>query len=276
MKFDPQKHHRRSIRLKGYDYTQPGAYFVTIVTQYRECRFGEIVGEEMRLNEAGQMIQTVWIELSTRFLNIQLDEFVVMPNHFHGILFIVEPAQKMVNNPTGAVGMGRAARAGTRPAPTDDTGSETVGATLVVAPDMVAPDMVAPDVVAPGVITPDVVVPDMVAPDVVAPGVVAPDVVAPDMVAPGVAAPRGSKPTLGNMVGVFKSITTGKYIQGVRQSGWPPFDRYLWQRNYYEHIIRDEAELTSICQYIHDNPVKWEIDQENPVIAQLGKISPHD
>ena len=90
MPFDPQKHHRRSIRLKGYDYTQPGAYFVTVVTHGRECLFGEIVDREMRLNEAGRMVEQCWLDIPSHFPHVELDAFVIMPNHVHGILWIVE------------------------------------------------------------------------------------------------------------------------------------------------------------------------------------------
>lgn len=83
-------HHRRSIRLKGYDYTQPGAYFVTLVTQDRECLFGKIEGEEMLLSPVGQVVQNEWLRLTRRFKNVELDEFSVMPNHVHGIIVLVE------------------------------------------------------------------------------------------------------------------------------------------------------------------------------------------
>ena len=86
--FDPTKHHRRSIRLKGYDYASEGAYFVTIVTQGRECLFGEIHDGKMILNEAGQMIVKWWNELRNKFPNVILGVFMVMPNHFHGIIII--------------------------------------------------------------------------------------------------------------------------------------------------------------------------------------------
>jgi len=85
MAFNPGKHHRRSIRLKGYDYSQPGVYFVTIVTKNRAYLFGEIVDDEMRLNRAGQIAQSEWRRLGQRFPSVQLDMFVVMPNHIHGI-----------------------------------------------------------------------------------------------------------------------------------------------------------------------------------------------
>jgi putative transposase len=88
-KFDPQKHHRRSIRLKGYDYSTECAYYVTIVTQGRECLFGAIVDGEMRLNEYGEIVQKWWNEISIHFPNADLGTFIIIPNHIHGIIFII-------------------------------------------------------------------------------------------------------------------------------------------------------------------------------------------
>jgi REP element-mobilizing transposase RayT len=87
-KFDPQKHHRRSIRLPGYDYSQEGAYYVTVVVQGRECLFGEIVDGKMHLNEYGKIVQKWWEEIPIHFPNVELGAFVIMPNHVHGIIFI--------------------------------------------------------------------------------------------------------------------------------------------------------------------------------------------
>ncbi|MGE0824886.1 MAG: transposase [Candidatus Binatia bacterium] len=87
--FDPEKHHRRSIRLKGYDYRQAGAYFVTIVTHGRECLFGNVVDGGMALSERGKIVQRCWDEIPVHFPNVQLDTFTVMPNHIHGIIVIV-------------------------------------------------------------------------------------------------------------------------------------------------------------------------------------------
>lgn len=89
MSFNPKIHHRRSIRLKNYDYSQAGAYFVTICTQGRDCLFGEIENSEMQLSLAGQAVAVCWPNLPRHFDNIELDEFVVMPNHVHGIVVIV-------------------------------------------------------------------------------------------------------------------------------------------------------------------------------------------
>lgn len=89
MAFKPSKQIRRSIRLKGYDYSRAGAYFITMCTHNRECLFGEIVNRQMQLNDAGKMIEEWWCKLKNKFTNIELDEYVVMPNHFHGIIIIV-------------------------------------------------------------------------------------------------------------------------------------------------------------------------------------------
>jgi REP element-mobilizing transposase RayT len=187
MKYDPNKHHRRSIRLKNYDYSTVGAYFVTICVKNRDPLFGNVFDNKIILNDAGQMIVTEWEVLPTRFPTIELDEFVVMPNHFHAILVI---------NPAGA---------GLVPALAVPALNQTTKrATTRVAP------------------------------------------------------------TLGDMLGAFKSITTHRYIQGVKQHGWLPFDRRLWQRNYWEHIIRDETSLHKIRQYIQHNPARWLGDQLHP------------
>jgi hypothetical protein len=88
MKYNPDTHHRHSIRLKGYDYLQAGAYFVTLCTQNRECLFGEITNGDVRLNDAGRMVERWWLELSKKFPTIEIDQFVIMPNHIHGMIWI--------------------------------------------------------------------------------------------------------------------------------------------------------------------------------------------
>jgi len=86
--YDLAVHHRRSIRLKGYDYAQAGAYFVTICTYDRKCFLGDVCDGEMQLNDAGRMVQSVWDELPARFPGLELDAFVMMPNHVHGIILV--------------------------------------------------------------------------------------------------------------------------------------------------------------------------------------------
>lgn len=88
MTYNPDIHHRRSIRLKEYDYSSAGAYFVTICAQHRECLFGDISDGELILTDAGRMLETIWQELPNRFPTIELDEFIVMPNHFHAIILM--------------------------------------------------------------------------------------------------------------------------------------------------------------------------------------------
>jgi REP element-mobilizing transposase RayT len=86
MKYDPEIHHRRSIRLKGYDYLRAGAYYLTICTQNREYLLGEIVNDRLRLNDAGKMVSRWYGELENKFPDIQCDAFVCMPNHVHFIV----------------------------------------------------------------------------------------------------------------------------------------------------------------------------------------------
>ena len=202
MKFDPNKHRRRSIRLRGYDYTQPGAYFVTMCTQNRECLLGEIENGQVRLNDAGQMIARWWNELNRKFPTIKTDVSVIMPNHLHGIIVL-------------------------RP-------NSSVGTALCGRPDLVGRDDGQPRRVAPTEEGTEV-------------------------------AP--TRPTLGDIIGWFKTMTTNEYIRGVKQMNWPPFPGRLWQHNYYERIVRNERELHAIRQYIVENPLKWEFDRENPAVA---------
>jgi putative transposase len=142
MRYDPEKHRRRSMRLKGYDYSQAGAYFVTICTQGRACLFGEVIDGEMRLNDAGRMVVAEWERLPALFPNVVLDAFVVMPNHIHGIVILTNPTN---DAPDGATLMGATAiGATTRVAPTmvgNDAASDgATGATTRVAPTTVGDD----------------------------------------------------------------------------------------------------------------------------------------
>ena len=172
-KFNPDIHQRTSIRLKNYDYSQNGAYFVTICVNNMVCLFGDVVDGKMVLNDAGKMVQTAWNNLPKRFSEIQLDVCTIMPKHLHGIVAIVG-----------------APLVGARP--------EGKRATTRVAP------------------------------------------------------------TLGTIVGQFKSISTTEYTRNVKQSHWPPFHNKLWQRNYYEHVIRNDDELNKIREYIIQNPDRWD------------------
>ena len=199
-KYNPNIHHRRSIRLKGYDYSQAGLYFITICIKNRACLIGNIENGEMILNDAGKMIENEWLKITNRFKNTKLHEYIIMPNHFHAIL-------------------------------------EIVGATLVVAPnDKGQPQGIAPTNTPTN--TPTNI---------------------PTNTPTNTEAEK--KPRLGDIVGAFQSITTVEYIRGVKNNNWKPFDRKLWQRNYWEHIIRSEKSYNTISEYIINNPGKWDEDK---------------
>ena len=90
MKYNPDRHHRRSIRLKGYDYSQPGAYFVTICVEQRQCLFGDVVDGQMILNQYGMVVADTYQWLCDRYPYLYTDEWIVMPNHFHAIMIIAD------------------------------------------------------------------------------------------------------------------------------------------------------------------------------------------
>ena len=173
MKYDPDIHHRRSIRLKDNDYSLEGAYFITICTRKRELYFD-------RYPLLKEIVFLQWQKIPERYTDLELDEFVVMPNHIHGIII--------------------------------------VGATLAVAPNAVAPNDRA-----------------------------------------------GARPapTVGEIVGAFKSLCVNDWLKHIKENGLNAVGKF-WQRNYYEHIIRNEDELNRIREYIWNNQLTWQLDGENP------------
>lgn len=198
--------HRRSIRLQGYDYSQAGAYFVTVCAQDRKCLFGDITNGEMVLNDYGRAVQDEWLKTAEIRFEIQLSEFVVMPNHFHGILIIGDDLRKgtacraLIENATCREGT-KGFCAGTRTArraPTERFGQPISG-------------------------------------------------------------------SLSTIIRTFKSAVT-KHINEIRLS--PGVS--IWQRNYYEHVIRNEMDYRQIAEYIIDNPRRWEEDALHPDRA-LGR-----
>jgi putative transposase len=218
MTYNPNIHHRRSIRLKGYDYSQAGLYFITICCQDRAHLFGKIINGEMILNDAGKMIVNEWMALRDRFPNIELHEFIVMPNHFHSIMQIVDTVGAPL---VGALNDTRAQ---------NNAGAQN---------DRHAPNnLCSPN--------------DLVT---------ANDAEKNDKGRPQGHAPTKHGKTVGDILDAFKSITTVKYIHGVKQSGWEHFNGKLWHRNYYEHIIRNEQQYQRISDYIIDNPAKWKDDK---------------
>ena len=179
--FRPRK--RKTLRLKGYDYAQTGAYFVTVCTRNRDCLFGEVVDGVMRVNSHGQTVVECWKAIPEHFKHVQVDEFMVMPNHIHGILVVTPVGATHASPLRGANASG--ARSGPSPG------------------------------------------------------------------------------SLSAIVGSFKAAAS-KQINRIR--GNAGFQ--VWQRNYYEHVIRDDAELSRVREYIANNPAQWDLDVENP---QVGK-----
>jgi hypothetical protein len=134
-----------------------------------------------------------------------------------------------------------------------------------VQPETVQPEMVQPETVQPEMVQPEMVQPETVQPETVQPETVQPETVQPEnqMGQPQGIAPTAKPKTVGDMVGAFQSIVTVEYIRGVKQHGWQPFNGKLWQRNYWEHIIRDELSYQRISEYIINNPKNWDNDKLN-------------
>jgi REP element-mobilizing transposase RayT len=177
MKYNRELHRRRSIRLKEYDYSQPGAYFITICAWNRECLFGEINDGKMHLNAYGEIVNKEWIRTANIRSNIELDQYVIMPNHLHGILVINGDCRGTLQR-----------------APTREQFGKPVS---------------------------------------------------------------NSIPTI---IRLFKSAVT-KTINEIRNTLGMP----VWQRNYYEHVIRNEKEMNSVREYIGNNPLQWADDENNPI-----------
>ena len=173
MSYDPHKHHRRSIRLKGYDYTNDGSYFLTICVQNMQCVLGEVVNGEMVLSPYGKIVAETWVWLAEQYDYVSLGAWVVMPNHLHGIVTF--------------------GRGGSRTAPT-----RTVP-------------------------------------------------------------PAEKRKPLGRLIGAFKTVSTKK-INNLRDTP----DVRFWQRDFYEHIIRNEREYQAIQTYIYNNPMQWQADKLHP------------
>ena len=254
---DPRKHHRRSIRLQGYDYSQAGAYFITICTHGREYLFGEIVDGEMMLNELGRIVQEEWEKTPAIRLEIELDEFVVMPDHIHGIVIIRE-------SPGGGDDVGNHVGAYC-----DDVGDHVVAHGDDVGNHVGAyGDDVGNHV---GAYCDDVgdhvgAYCDDVGNRVGAYGNDVGNHVGAYCHTP-LHTPhqnnhtpfRSPTKTIGSMVRGFKAAST-RSINARRFSPGAP----VWQRNYYEHIIRNDAEWKQIREYIEYNPICWKEDSEYP------------
>jgi putative transposase len=280
MKYDPQKHHRRSIRLPEYDYSQAGAYFVTICAWGREPLFGEICEGEMRLSAAGLIVESEWKRLAHQFANVYLDAFVVMPNHVHGIIMIhgqvgatrhlpadTHSGNETVSNdaltsrdgsPLQIDALSGLAGA-TRHLPADThSGNETVSNDALTGPDgsPLQIDALSGLAGATRHLPAETHSGNEPMPNDVLTG--------PDG---SPVRPRGGSPmpkgpgegSIGAMIGQFKSRAT-KRIWSL-----PEYDHVpIWQRNYYEHIIRNQEDYERIRDYIQTNPLCWADDQLHP------------
>lgn len=200
MTYDPQKHNRQSPRMQGYDYGSPGWYFVTICTHDRQCIFGEIIDGKMALNKCGRIAQQEWKKTESIRDNVILDAFVIMPNHMHGIVGIVDS-----DNNVGAYRH----TPPHRHTPLRDTKSSTESGSRNENQN-------------------------------------------------GRKFQSPSK-TLGAIVRGYKSAVTTQINKKQDATG-----QSVWQRNYHDHIIRDEQSLERIRYYIIHNPAQWQEDQNNP------------
>ena len=182
----PCARRRKSLRLRQFDYTQAGAYFVTVCTRNRRCLFGNVVGGEMELNDFGRTADITWAAIPRHFSHAETPVWVVMPNHVHGIVVLTRPP-----------------RATPAPSATHQQPTGTA---------------------------------------------------------------RGS---LATIVGSYKSAVS-KQINRLRHGTGAS----VWQRSYFEHVIRDESSFATIWQYIADNPARWPDDPENPANTRATHASP--
>lgn len=184
MTYNPEIHSRRSIRLRDYNYANVGAYFITLCTFDRGCYFDQY-------RQLREIVNNEWNIIPARFKNVDLDEYVVMPNHFHGIIIIRRdtPCGYPTTADVGAVSCARPVYSGH---------------------------------------------------------------------------PQGDAPTLGDIVGAFKSLCVNAWLRVIKTENINARGKF-WQNNYYEHVIRNEDEMNRIRQYIVDNPAQWRLDNENPL-----------
>lgn len=195
MKFNPDVNKRKSIRLKGYDYSQEWLYFITISVKDKLCLFWEIKDDLVELFGSGKMVEKYWWELLNKFDNIKLHDYIVMPNHFHGIIEIIN-CIKCRGGPCVSpfYNENKIDRVNTRFTPTWWKFEYC-------------------------------------------------------------------KNSISWIIQYFKSITTNEYIKNVKDNNRKFFNKKLWQRNFYEHIIRNEESYFKIADYINNNGVKWNEDK---------------
>ena len=231
MTYNPNIHHRKSIRFKGYDYAQTGLYFITICTHNRKCLFGDIKNGKMILNNAGQMANQCWLEIPDHFPNVQLHAHIIMPNHTHGIIEIVgannhSPTNMNNHSPTNTddhspnITNNHSPNITNNHSPTN-TNNHSPTNTNNHSPTKTH-NMKGAKIVSPL---------------------------------------RSPSKTIGSMVRGYK-IGVTKWFRSTMPNKFPG-GQPVWQRNFWEHIIKNDIEYARIAQYIIDNPQKWENDKLN-------------
>jgi len=205
--------HRRSIRLPGYDYSQPGAYFVTVCVHGGRFLFGDVMDGRMRLNATGDLVQVCWEWLEQQYRYVELDEYVIMPNHVHGIIILTDlvtsDGSRTVTDASDFMTLG-----GSRTAPREDDIDSCRGASRS-SPTL---DYIR------------------------------------------------RKP-LGRIIGAFKTVSTKRINELSNSSAGR-----IWQRGFFEHVIRGERDLTRIREYISTNPRRWHLDRDNPEQAGVDSL----
>jgi putative transposase len=211
--------YRQSHRLPGFDYRQPSAYFITVCTHRREPLFGHIVAGQMQLNAAGRMVKSVWDDIPMFYPGIEIDEFIVMPDHVHGIIHIVGAA------PCGrpdCENHGRPNHENHCHPDCENHGRPNQSVVIDSEPYGCRFDHALCDYNG---------------------------------------RPQGAAPTVlsvSDVVHRFKSMTTHQYGIGVMSNQSPPYSRRLWQRNYWERVIRNDQEVAAMRNYIRTNPQRWQ------------------
>jgi putative transposase len=258
VKYNPDKHKRRSIRLKGHDYSAAGTYFITLCTHQRDCLFGEIVDGVMQLNALGEIVQNHWMRLPKHHPNLRLDAFIVMPNHFHGILVLTQnhPPHTSHTSHTSHI--------------------STVGAGLA-DPSMVSANPVPTKPALPYLTNPVSTKPTL-------PYSTDSETTQPiqtyrsqhsgggraglidtfidgshDILAKPAPTEIFNHRGISEIIRGFKTFAARRINEKRRTQGCP-----VWQRNYYEHIVRNDQSLQTIQAYIRNNPKSWTNDQLHP------------